>query len=161
MSRLVKLDLFADFFQVYIADGKFRTDTSDIWNNKASDRMLAIAENLIAIGTARNMTVPVSLELLSGRPRPDFEVWEQVIEASFNVPSGEIVALGCTDYLPDAKRLQVSPGSYRALVSYRGLDSLSDDGLDGEDEYRVQLWPDAKCDVRAMKRRPDTVLPRI
>jgi hypothetical protein len=48
---------------------------------------------------------------------------------------------GCTDYFPDAKRIDVTPGIYDVLVAYRNLESLSEDGLDGDDSYHIFLAP--------------------
>lgn len=48
---------------------------------------------------------------------------------------------GCTDYFPDAARIAITPGSYRARVYYRGLSTVSANALQGEDFYRVVLWP--------------------
>jgi hypothetical protein len=56
------------------------------------------------------------------------------------VTSGRLVVAGCTDYFPDAARIDVPPGSYRARIYSGNLNSLSDDGLDGDDHYRVALW---------------------
>ena len=36
---------------------------------------------------------------------------------------------------------------YRARIYYGGLNSLSEDGLEGDDHYRVVLWPDDEADV--------------
>jgi len=69
------------------------------------------------------------------------------------VASGPLVVAGCPDYLPDAKRIALAPGVYRVRVSYGGLDTVSEDGLDGNDRYRVQVWPGSASDVRIAKQR--------
>ena len=74
-------------------------------------------------------------------------------ECSIEVPSGRIVIAGCTDYFPDADRVNVLAGTYQARISYGQLDTLSDDGLDGDDRYRVQLWPDSALAARVVKWR--------
>ncbi|MDW4736332.1 hypothetical protein NQ293_26040, partial [Escherichia coli] len=55
---------------------------------------------------------------------------------------------------PDAARIDVAPGTYRVRVSYGGLDTLSEDGLEGDDRYRLQLWPAPPIAVRVVKQRP-------
>ena len=52
-----------------------------------------------------------------------------------------VTTAGCTDYFPDAARLAVKPGTYNALIGYKGLDTLSEDGLDGGDSDHIFLWP--------------------
>lgn len=148
------LELFADYFQFHVCDGDFRTDTATIWDEAAADRMLATGPDLIAVGTARNMDVPVILEISAAEPAVDVADWDQVIECGLALASGTLLAFGCTDDIGAAARFAVDPGSYRARISYGGLADLSDDGLDGDDRYRVQLWPGEADGIAVMKRRP-------
>ena len=148
------LDLFADYFQFYVCDGDFQTDTATLWDDTTTDRMLAVGPGLIAVGTARNMDVPLSLEVFSSEPVSDISDWDQVIECALALPSGTVIAFGCTDVQDDAERFQVDPGSYLARVSYGNLADLSDNGLEGNDRYRVQLWPGKTDGVTVVKRRP-------
>jgi hypothetical protein len=99
------------------------------------------------------MTVPVVLEIHSVEPPLDLNAWDHVTQCSIEVPSGRIVIAGCTESFPDAARIDVPPGVYQARVSYGALDALSDDGLDGDDHYRVQLWPGPACPVCILKAR--------
>jgi hypothetical protein len=46
----------------------------------------------------------------------------------------------------------VAPGIYGVRALYKGLHTLSDDGLDGDDSYLVTLWPDANRDLRVLKQ---------
>ena len=62
-------------------------------------------------------TVPVDVEVLDAEPQDSFDDWDQVNECSIDVKSGRIVIAGCTDYFPDAARIQVAPGMYRARIS--------------------------------------------
>lgn len=151
--RSVELSLFADYFQFYIQDEAADGDLSESWNEQATARLLAVAPGTIGIGTVRNMDVPVAVEVHEREPNDDSSKWDHVVEAELNVASGRIVVAGCTDYFPDAKRVDVSPGSYRARVSYGALNSLSEDGLSGEDRYRVQLWLGPPTPVRVLKHR--------
>ena len=147
------LDLFADYFQFYVCDGDFQTDTGTLWDDATTDRMLAVGPDLIAIGTARNMDVPLTLEVSDSEPVSDISEWDQVIECALALPSGTVIAFGCTEVPDDAERFQVDPGSYLARVSYGNLADLSDDGLEGNDRYRVQLWPGKADGVIVVKRR--------
>ena len=47
---------------------------------------------------------------------------------------------GLTDYPPDVTKITVLPGTYCVRIYYGNLDSLSPDGLDGNDRYKVALW---------------------
>jgi len=133
--------LFADYHQFYLQDEAAPGNLAEAWTPDAVDRMLALAPGVIGVGTARDMDVPVEVEILSQPPAEDFTAWDRVNECSIRLSSTRAVIAGCTDYFPDAARIPVTPGEYRARIYYGGLDSLSPDGLDGQDHYRIALWP--------------------
>lgn len=155
-----EFDLFADYFQFYVCDRHFRTDTATIWGDATSGLMLATGSDLIAVGTARNMEVPVLLEILETEPVPDLDAWDQVVDCGLTIASGALILLGCSDSPENAPIIQIEPGRYRARVSYGGLGLLSDDGLNGEDSYRVQLWMDPVSAVAVLKLRSSDLCPR-
>jgi hypothetical protein len=150
--RSLELSLLADYFQVYIQDESASGALSESWTEEATARLLALAPGAIGIGTVRNMHVPVAVEIHDQEPDDDSSEWDHVVEAELNVVSGRIVVAGCTNYFPEAKRVEVSAGAYRARVSYGGLDTLSEDGLSGEDN-RVQLWLAPPSPIRVLKQR--------
>ena len=78
----------------------------------------------------------------------------QINECDIEVISGKIVISGCTDYFPDAKRIELKNGIYRARIYYGNLEKISEDGLDGEDFYEIHLWQtDKKQDLKIVKGR--------
>jgi hypothetical protein len=147
-------EIFADYHQFYLQDEQADGDLSDAWTQEAVDNLLALAPGTIGVGTARNMTVPVTVEILASQPEnEDFSEWDMVNECSIDVPTGQIVIAGCTEYFPDAARIKAAPGTYRAKIYYGKLETLSDDGLEGEDNYRVVLWPGESIKPKVLKRR--------
>jgi hypothetical protein len=146
-------DLFADYHQFYLQDEPVDGNLSDSWTQEATDRLLAITDGTVGVGTARNMMVSVDVQVLDAEPHHSFDEWNQVNECSINVGSGRIVIAGCTDYFPDAARIQVAPGMYRARIYYAKLDTLSEDGLEGEDHYRVVLWRSDATPPVVLKQR--------
>ena len=151
--RQNNFDIFADYFQFYLQDEEADGDLSDGWTPEAIDRMLAVAPNTLGIGTVRNMTVPVEVRVLDAAPEDSLDGWDQVVDCSVGVPSGRIVIAGCTDFFPHAARIEVSPGVYRARVFYGNLDSLSDDGLKGDDRYSISLWNGVPIEPVTLKAR--------
>jgi len=145
--------IFADYFQFYVQDEPANGDLSDAWSDEAVTRLLAVRPGVVGVGTVRNVDVPVSIELLSAEPMAFFAQWDHVVECSLLVQSGRIVVAGCTDYLPDAARIEAMPGTYRVRVCYAGLDSLSPDGLDGNDHYRLELWQAPAIEPTVLKQR--------
>ena len=139
------LQLFADYFQFYLLDDNDGLiSAAKIWTREGSERKLAAGPGIIAIGTARNMNVPVIIKVQSDESLEEFEKWDKVNECSLTVNSGKIVVMGATDYYDDAARINVQPGTYRVRIHYGSLESISENGLDGDDHYELILWPDAE-----------------
>jgi len=150
----VDFDLFADYFQFYIQDEQSDGIDGDSWTEIASNARLAIKANAFAVSTARNMEVPVKIVVSSTSPDLDLSLWDHVVEFSIGVPSGQLVIAGCTDYFPDAERLSLDSGCYEVRVLSANLDKLSDDGLDGDDHYRVELWKGHARPLKVLKQHP-------
>ena len=150
-----KFKLFADYHQFYLQDEKANGDLSASWTEQATADLLAIAPRTIGVGTVRNTMVTVQVVVQTSAPEEKFAAWDHVVDCSIEIPTGVIVVAGCTDYFPDAARIKVKPGSYRARVLYGGLGTLSEDGLEGEDCYHVILWPGEQTEVTVRKRRQD------
>ena len=148
-----KFELFADYFQFYLQDEKAKGDLSESWTEEATQRLLAIAPETIGVGTVRNMNVPVAVEIHETEPTEDFDNWDHVVECGLNIPTGNIVIAGCTDCFPDAPRIKVKAGCYGARIFYGELDTLSEDGLEGGDHYKIVLWPASVSDVKILKQR--------
>ena len=145
--------LFADYFQFYLQDEKVDGDLTEAWTEETVKNLLAVGDGAFAVGTVRNMDVPVEVEVLDSVPNESFDAWDHVKECDIEVQSGTIVIAGCTDYFAEAARIKVEPGNYRARIYYGDLDALSDDGLDGDDHYKVALWKSAPGGVRNLKSR--------
>ena len=140
--QTIELTVFADYHQFYLQDDDSRFgDLSDAWTPDATERLIAVAERVIGIGTARSMKVSVRIEIAPELPSLEPSEWDKVNRASLVCNTGRIVVAGCTDYFPDAKRLCVEPGIYDVLVGYKNLESLSEDGLEGDDSYHIFLAP--------------------
>ena len=140
--QTIELILFADYHQFYLQDDDSRFgDLSDSWTPEATEKLLAIADHVVGVGTVRNMNVPVHISISSDLPALNPKDWDKINRATLACDTGRIVVAGCTDYFPDAKRLQVSPGMYDVVVAYKNLKSISEDGLDGDDSYHIFLAP--------------------
>lgn len=146
--------IFADYHQFYLQDDdQSFGDLSAAWTEEATERLLAVAPHVIGVGTARNMTVPVSVFVYGARPQLRTEEWDHITAASLKVDTGRIVVAGCTDYFPDAARIEVQPGIYEAIICYGKLESLSADGLEGDDTYHVHLFPGREILTAVLKNK--------
>ena len=146
-----RFKLFADYFQFFLQDESADGNLSDCWSADAVQRLLALAPGTIGVRTVRNMEVPVLVEVHLSEPKGDFAAWDHVTECSIDLPSGRIVVSGCTDYFPDAARIEVAPGCYQVRLFYGALDTVSEDGLKGNDHYKAALWPASWSEVRVLK----------
>lgn len=136
-----KLEIFADYNQIYLHDELSEADFSSGWNDKAYKNMAAVVDGAIGLVTARNMDVPVEILIYESEQPLDVDAWEHVVSCGVALHSGTLVVRGPSDYLPEAKKISVKPGYYVANILYKGLDTLSEDGLDGDDYYKIVLWP--------------------
>lgn len=82
----------------------------------------------------------------------DFAAFDHVIEGSLEVPSGMLLA---RDMDREPNRIALpQPGWYRVRVYFSGLDTLNEDGTEGDDKYRAVLWsePSSKP-IKILKQR--------
>jgi len=131
--------VFADYFSFIIQDEGATPDFSNV-TDEVIERMIDVEEGAVSVTTVRNMNVPVEIDLLAQPPSDNTTDWDKINECSIAIPSGTLVILG-NEFFPDAPRIEVTPGLYGVRVYYGNLDSLSPDDLDGDDHYRILLWP--------------------
>ncbi|WP_308368686.1 hypothetical protein [Streptomyces sp. ISL-36] len=133
-------------------------DVSDVWTEQAVLDGLGVTEDALAIGTAVNVTVAVSVHVLEERPDDDSDDFDHVVEASLNLTSGRLVVLGCTDYLPGAARFDMPAGWTRIRASRRNLAAAvhagmgSDEAPETTEQLRLQAWPAPYSQPHIIKR---------
>lgn len=152
-------EVFADYHQIALEDcagGMPRGDGTAQRAEEIADavallldppafaRHLGVYPGVLCILTARNMDVPLTVEVYDAAPQDDLTAWDHVVEASLAVPSGCImVSSSINEYPPE---IRLAAGVYRARVYFGGVYTISNDGLDGSDHYRVVLWPGASAE---------------
>jgi hypothetical protein len=149
-SQTLRAELFADYFQFYVWDKGALPDAPTDWTEEDVVNRLKAAPNVVVVCPVRNMTVPVELEVLASEPELRSDPWDHIAECSLELPSGQLELHECTG--GSAGVLSVVPGSYRVRAYFGGLDSLSEDGLSGDDHYRVTLWPAPRAPLRVVKQ---------
>jgi hypothetical protein len=134
----IELQIFADYHQFYVQDDDKRFgDLSEAWTPDAVSKLLAVADHVVGIGTVRNSDVAVILTTCSELPELDPDEWDRINRTTLDCSTGRLVIAGCTDYFPDAFRIDVEPGTYDFLVGYRDLDVASANALEGDDSYHI------------------------
>ncbi len=145
-------EIFADYHQFYLWDhGTSPTAPTD-YTDEDLQRRIKAAPFLVVIQPERNMDVPVQLDLRDAAPDEPLDAWDHVAEASLELPSGQLEIHECTGGSIDI--IPLPPGSYRVRACFGGLGTLSEDGLDGEDHYRLTLWPAPLAPVAVLKQYP-------
>lgn len=148
---LHRYEVFADYFQFYLRDAEVQADPPIDYVEADLVLMVKAVPHLVVIQPVRNMSVPVEIELLDQAPERIADGWDQIVEASLDLPSGRLEVIECTTGSADT--IDLPPGTYRLRAHFGGLDTLSEDGLDGDDRYRIALWPAAAGPVELVQPR--------
>lgn len=141
LIRKFGFEIYADYNQFYLECESSSHQTDEVWDieNIAFNRMLGVGDKLIAVGTARYRTVPITIEFHDSEPILELEKYSRVNECSLEVASNKLILSGCTEYLPDAARIEIEPANYRVRICYGNAEDVSDD-WEGDDFYILQLW---------------------
>jgi hypothetical protein len=143
------MKLFADFRQIHVCAPDSKGDLAEAWTAKATDDRIAAAGDIVGVGTEVAIDVDVTVEVLAVEPA--LQKADHVTEASIKLSGGEVAVLGCTDFLPDAKRFTVAPGTWRLRATHTNLAK--------RERIRIQLWPGKAITPRVLTRwqRPEPV----
>jgi hypothetical protein len=133
-----KFEIFADYFQFYIWDAGVDPSAPIDYTDADLRNRIKVAPNVVVIQPIRNMTVPVELDVCSSDPGVELQDWDHVAECSLELPTGMLQVHECTGGA--ILDISVAPGVYRLRAHFGGLDMLSEDGLEGDDHYKIVLW---------------------
>ncbi len=150
----VDLRVAADYGQIMIySDPAVDWDDAfdaleDAWDG---ERFVGTAGGLLDLLTpgTRNAETPMRIEVWSSVPPADTEEWFDEVDVDLDVPDGRLVfqAPESGGQIP----VQVTAGRYRARVSGAGYTATGDEGSDGDDHYRLRLWP-READTAPIRR---------
>lgn len=146
-----KLNIDAYYRQIWLEDSQASAvDREFVFTDEHLADRVWVDRCLVIMFTARDMTVPIVVELRDSAPDDDFAEWDHVAEASIEVVSDSLELYGCGGF--DTFRLQVQPRVYRVRLYFGNLGQVSSDSLEGDDHYRIILWPDSAIAPRVLKR---------
>jgi hypothetical protein len=154
MDRNFQYKVSAELSQFYLEDDVDSESDTMEWTREDRDRLLAVAHHTIAVGTDRDMEIPVSITVHESRPAIAWNEWgDHISAASLEVTTGRIV-VSWVEGSPSQALIEVEPGVYEAIMCYN-LASLGPDGLEGGDSYHIHLFPGRKIAPVLLKKRPD------
>lgn len=143
----------AEDYQFYLQDSKAETVFRENMHDELMQDLVTVGDRIIAIGTVRPTEVQIIVEVLNDEPEEeDLEDWDQVVEASIDLPSGTMVITNNIEDFELAARVVLQAGTYRMRIFYGMLDEVDDEGFEGEDFYRIMMWP-ARMDGPMMLKK--------
>ncbi len=144
--------VYAGYRQFYLIDDQATGSTAanDFWTPQASKNMLAINPGILGVGTGSYGEVPVDITLALDPPVEPLDAWDHVVEASIDVRGTEIQLFPCPDPIV-VGRVAVPPGTYRVRIYAGNLESTRETE-EGDDYYRVYIWPAPYAPVHVLKR---------
>jgi hypothetical protein len=144
-----ELEIFADYHQFYVQDGGVEPDAPTDWTDTDIGHRVKVEENVVVVCPLRNMSVPVVVEVTDSEPPFTFEGLDHIVSCSLRLPTGCLQVHECTG--GERLRLSIAAGTYRMLIFFSGLNSISASGLEGNDQYRVVLWQGSDTPLIVLK----------
>lgn len=154
--------VYASYHQFYLRDRQAPHDegTPDFWTRDAFAARLALGRGLIGVHTESYGDVRVTVEVRKTEPPAgDLAAWDHVVEGPLTVTSGRMLVHGVDDAgLEDtdpnvrARQFSLPPGSYRVRVYGAGFSTVVAE--QGDDAYRLVIWPAPVADRRVLKQAP-------
>jgi hypothetical protein len=141
--------LFADYHQFYLWDAGMDPQAPEDYTDADIQRRMKTGEHVVVIQPARNMTVPVEVEIHDAEPSFDRDDWDHIAEASLHLPTGQLQVHECTG--GSVAEFRVAPGWYRVRSFHGGFDTIDESGLKGDDHYLVVLWPATPSELVVIK----------
>ena len=146
-----KVTVYAGYHQFHIKDEQASgsAGATDFWTREAFNDMLAVNSGIVGVATGSYGDVPVEIEVYGSDPGSENDNWDHIVEAGIDLSSGNLLICGCPDP-EEVGRINLAPGAYRIRVCYGNLDSVVDE--EGQDHYKVSLWPDNLSKPEVTKR---------
>jgi hypothetical protein len=154
--------VYASYHQFYLADRQAPHDEgrADFWSREAFAARLAVSRGLLGIGTESAGDVTVAVEVRkTPPPEADLDAFDHVVEGPLHVTSGRLIVHGVDDVgMEDsdpkvrARQFSLPPGDYRVRMYGSGFATVANE--EGDDAYRLVLWPAPPADRRVLKQAP-------
>ncbi|MEN0056717.1 MAG: hypothetical protein AAGC65_23765 [Mucilaginibacter sp.] len=149
-----KLDFFTSNNQFYLCDSAYRgsTGSADFWTPDAYKARLGTAYDILGISTESFGHIKADLEVLD---QPDtqtnFNKYDHVVEGGITIQSGLLQVLNFPQY-KSCLKLIIAPGKYRVRVYSSGLANVDTEADEGQDFYRIVMWPDNNIERKVLKQ---------
>jgi hypothetical protein len=138
----------ADHGQIYIFSIAMRDPEIDdnpyldaLADATDSGRFVGVIPGLIDLMTPGqwNFDTPLRLEVWTAEPAADTHAWDHEVDVDLDIPDGNLY-FEASGGGPESST-EVPPGNYRVRVSGKGFTEIGFGGAEGDDSYRLRLWP--------------------
>ena len=146
----MRVEVFADYHQFYLWDREMTSTAPEDYTDEDVIRRIKVGPHVVVIQPERSMAVSVEIEIHDGEPEYRPDEWDHIAEASLHLPSGHLQVHECMG--GSVADLEVTPGWYRVRSFHGGLDTIDESGLEGDDCYKVELWPAAPSEIVVVKQ---------
>lgn len=143
-------NVFADYHQFYVWDQGMTAEAPTDYTDEDVRRRIKTVPYVVVIQPERNMTVAVEVEVHDSDPGFDPAAWDHIAEASLHLRTGRLQVHECTG--GPVAEFKVPAGWYRVRSLGGGFTSIDESGLEGEDHYRLVLWPAPAGEVQIVKQ---------
>ena len=158
------LTVHADYGQIYISwdtpeppdDPQEMAQLTALDDARESGRFVGVRPGFIDVMTPGqwNFRTPLRLEVWSAEPPDDREGWDHEVDADLDLGEGGLWIAGPPAHLKsEMVAADAPPGNYRARISGRGFTELGAAGADGDDSYRLRLWPRDQSSPPMLRKR--------
>ena len=142
-------------FYIYDKDSAGDTGSDNFWTNVASNDRLAVEDGILGIGTECYGPVKAELHLLNHAPtNVILEDYDHIVEAGIEIKSGTIQVFDCP-FSSIELEIEVIPGTYNVRIYSQNLASV--DGDEGDDCYKIEIWPGNEMERVVIKRYSRTL----
>jgi hypothetical protein len=146
------LNFYTQYHQFYLSDelSPGKTNSKSFWTKDAYNDRLAMEDGIVGIGTECYGPVKGELEILENENTNfDSTTYDHIVEGALEMTSNTLIVTDCPN--PGAiLKINIKPGKYRVRVYSSNLDSV--EGDDGDDYYRIEVWPSSNMERKVLTR---------
>ena len=151
------LNFQTEYNQFYLYDkgSPGKTGSESFWTPIAFADRLAMEKGILGVGIHNYGHVKGQLCLLKKESQAiEYDQYDHIVEGGVEVKSGVLQVLDC----PNSKvelELIVKPGKYRVRIYSSNLAGGDIDEVEGNDYYKIEIWPDNNIERKVLKRYVD------
>jgi hypothetical protein len=149
-----KLDFYTSYNQFYLYDkaSPGNTDSDNFWTAEAYNDRLALEEGVLGIGTGCYGHVKGEIDILAKENGViDTNQYDHIVEGGLELRSGILQVLDCPNSEIELEA-KLKPGIYRVRIYSSNLISTDIDENEGNDYYKIEIWPDTSMQRKVLKR---------